>query len=92
MKEEYRLFKRKKSKVWYFYYNEGNNRIYKSTGKRLKYEAENYIKEFLEYKDLFHLESLFLDRQAASQRQILFQVHIQTAKVPLGQLHHSQIW
>ena len=48
MRHDYTLFRRKGSKVWYFYYYEGNRRISKSTGKSRKYEAEVFARAFLD--------------------------------------------
>ena len=48
MRHDYTLFRRKGSKVWYFYFYEGNKRISKSTGKRRKYDAEVLARAFLD--------------------------------------------
>nr|BDD43742.1 hypothetical protein 2 [bacterium] len=52
MKEDYGLFKRKRKKgiVWFFWYWEGERRIYKTTGKRVKWEANKVAKAFIEKK------------------------------------------
>lgn len=47
MRHEYTLFRRKGSRVWYFYYYAGNKRISKSTGKTRKYDAETVAQAFL---------------------------------------------
>ena len=48
MRHDYTLFKRKGQKTWYFYhYAEGNKRKARSTGKTLKYEAEQEANKFL---------------------------------------------
>ncbi len=47
MRNNYRLFKRKGSKIWYFYYWEENKQIPKSSGKTLKWQAEEYAKSFM---------------------------------------------
>ena len=47
-KHDYTLFRRKDSKIWYFYYYDGNKRISKSTGKLKKYDAEIFSKAFLD--------------------------------------------
>ena len=58
MKHEYTLFKRykdtknKKGVVWFFYYyDDGGKRIAKSTGKSKKFEAEEFVKDFLKSDD-----------------------------------------
>lgn len=50
MKLQYGLFKRKRKKgtVWYFWYWANNKRIYKSTGKPTKWEARQYVEEYLQ--------------------------------------------
>ena len=45
---DYTLFRRKGSKTWYFYYFKGNERLAKSTGKSLKYEAEQEARKFVD--------------------------------------------
>lgn len=55
MRHPYTLFKRKTSKVWYFYYYEGHTRKAASTGTTRKYEAEQYAESFLrlgKYQDI----------------------------------------
>ena len=47
MRHEFTLFRRKGQKVWYFYYYEGSKRKARSTGKTLKYEAEQETHKFL---------------------------------------------
>jgi integrase len=47
MRHNYTLFRRKGSKIWYFYYYVGAERKSTSTGKTLKFEAEEYSKEFI---------------------------------------------
>jgi integrase len=50
MKHDYTLFKRKGQKVWYFHYYENDIRQSKSTGKTLKFEAEEVAFSFIEKK------------------------------------------
>jgi len=47
MRHDYRLFKRKGSNVWYFYYYDGDTRSFRSTGQVRKYEAEKVAAKFL---------------------------------------------
>ena len=47
MRGKYCLFKRKEAKVWYFYYYEGDKRIFRSTGEELKTEAESYAESYV---------------------------------------------
>ncbi len=51
MRKEYTLFKRKRKigTVWYFYYRENNKRKAQSTGKKTKWEAEIYVKEYFNH-------------------------------------------
>ncbi len=50
MRGKYGLFKRKSQKgvVWYFWYRKNDKRIYKSTGKKTKWEAKEYVEALLE--------------------------------------------
>ena len=48
MKHQYSLFRRKGSKIWYFHYYKGNERLARSTGKSLKYEAEQEARKFID--------------------------------------------
>lgn len=48
MKHDYTLFRRKGQKVWYFHFYENETRKSRSTGKTLKYEAEEVAREFIE--------------------------------------------
>ncbi|MDC7231852.1 MAG: hypothetical protein PQJ58_01370 [Spirochaetales bacterium] len=48
MRHDYILFKRKGKKVWYIYYNEKDIRKSKSTGKTLKFKAEEVTYNFIQ--------------------------------------------
>lgn len=47
MKDEYSLYRRTNSKIWQFTYYIGSKRKYKSTGKKKKKEAKEFIENFL---------------------------------------------
>jgi integrase len=47
MRHDYTLFRRKGTKVWYFYFYDHGIRKPKSTGKIKKFEAEEYARDFV---------------------------------------------
>lgn len=52
MRHDYTLFKRKGKKVWYFYYRDvEGKRTARSTGTKVKYEAEQEAKKYLDEHD-----------------------------------------
>ncbi len=50
MRHDFTLFRRKGQKVWYFHFYENDTRKSRSTGKTLKYEAEEVARDFIDKK------------------------------------------
>jgi len=97
MRHDYRLFKRKGSNVWYFYYYDGDTRSFRSTGQVRKYEAEKVAAKFLSrgarpdieriHINVLHSGPVRMDQTATREGKTVLCVHGGDASRPPGQLH-----